>query len=135
MGPSQKPNNRAVVQTSKQSMVLLLDDDDSFRNALAENLRDDGYRVVDYGAAQDLPPFTALSDVKVLVTDYDLPGTNGLTFADRFHAAYPNVPIIMVTGACTRHLEAQAAARGFVSVLQKPLEYDKLHRLLHHVPA
>ncbi len=116
-------------------MVLLIDDDDNFRHALAENLRDDGFQVVDYAAARELPPLTALGAVKVLVTDYDLPGTNGLILAERFHAAYPNVPIIMVTGAYTRHLEAQAAARGLVLVLPKPLEYDKLHRLLHHIPA
>ncbi len=115
-------------------MVLLIDDDDSFRHALAENLRDDGFQVADYAAARELPPLTTLGGVTVLVTDYDLPGTNGLLLADRFHAAYPNVPIIMVTGACTGHLQAQVAARGFVSMLQKPLEYDKLHRLLHHIP-
>ena len=111
-------------------MVLLLDDDENFRNALAENLREDGYDVVEYGTAHELP-LTALGQVQVLVTDYDMPGTNGLTFADSFHAAYPDVPIIMVTGACTKNLEAQAAARGFVSLLRKPLEYDKLHTLLH----
>lgn len=112
-------------------MVLLLDDDESFRNALAENLRDDGYKVVEYATAHELPPLTTLGEVRVLVTDYDMPGTNGLTFADSFHAAYPAVPIIMVTGACTKNLEAQTAARGFVSLLRKPLEYDKLHSLLH----
>ncbi len=112
-------------------MVLLLDDDESFRNALAENLRDDGYKVVEYATAHELPPLTTLGEVRVLVTDYDMPGTNGLTFADSFHAAYPAVPIIMVTGACTKNLEAQTAARGFVSLLRKPLEYDKLHNLLH----
>ncbi len=125
-----------TVTQMPELMVLLIDDDDSFRRALAENLREDGFQVADYAAARELPPLTALGHVKALVTDYDLPGINGMVLAERFHAAYPNVPIIMVTGACTRHLEAQAAACGFLSVLQKPLEYDKLHNLLHHsIPA
>jgi two-component system C4-dicarboxylate transport response regulator DctD len=111
--------------------VLLLDDDDGFRNALAESLRDDGYDVAEYTTAYEVPPLTALGEVRAVVTDYDMPGTNGLIFADRFHAMYPNVPIIMVTSACTKNLEAQAAARNFVSLLRKPIEYGQLYHLLH----
>ena len=116
---------------STEWVVLLLDDDEGFRNALAENLRDDGYHVTEYATAHEVPPLTALSEVRAVVTDYDMPGTNGLTFADMFHAVYPNVPIIMVTGVCTKSLEAQAAVRGFVSLLHKPIEYDQLYHLLH----
>jgi DNA-binding NtrC family response regulator len=111
--------------------VLLLDDDESFRNALAENLRDDGYNVAEYTTAHEVPPLAALGAVRALVTDYDMPGTNGLIFADMFHAAYPNVPVIMVTSACTKSLKAQAAARDFVSLLRKPIEYGQLYHLLH----
>ena len=111
--------------------VLLLDDDDSFRNALAENLRDDGYNVAEYTTAHEVPPLTALGEVRAVVTDYDMPGTNGLIFADMFHAVHPNVPVIMVTSACTKTLEAQAAARDFVSLLRKPIEYGQLYHLLH----
>jgi DNA-binding NtrC family response regulator len=109
----------------------LLDDDESFRNALAENLRDDGYDVIECATAHEVPPLTALGEVRVVVTDYDMPGTNGLTFADTFHAVYPNVPIIMVTGVYTKSLETQAAARGFVCLLRKPIQYDQLHALLY----
>jgi two-component system C4-dicarboxylate transport response regulator DctD len=119
-----------VPEAQSECVVLLVDDDDGFRSALAENLRDDGYAVIEYAAAQEVPPLGGLSDVSVLVTDYDMPGTDGLAFADRFHSVHPRVPIIMVTGSCAAHLHAQAAARGFVSLLSKPFRYDKLHNLL-----
>jgi DNA-binding NtrC family response regulator len=130
MGLCSISNSPAPGQWPKQTIVLL-DDDEGFRNALAENLRDDGYRVVEYATAHDVPPLGALGEVQGVVTDYDMPGTNGLTFADRFHAAYPKVPIIMVTGVCTKSLEAQAATRSFVCLLRKPIQYDQLHSLLH----
>jgi DNA-binding NtrC family response regulator len=129
MGLCSISNSSAAGRQDKQTIVLL-DDDESFRNALAENLRDDGYHVVEYAAAHEVPPLTALDEVRVVVTDYDLPGTNGLTFADTFHSVYPDVPIILVTGVCTRSLEDQAAARGFVCLLRKPIEYDTLYHLL-----
>jgi len=118
----------------RDGIVLLVDDDECFRSALAENLRDDGCKVIEYSAAQEVPPLVGLTDVSVVVTDYEMPGTDGLAFADRFHAAHPRVPIIMVTGWCTSQLEAEAATRGFISLLPKPLQYDKLHRLLRQLP-
>jgi DNA-binding NtrC family response regulator len=130
MGLCSISNSLAADRLPKQTIVLL-DDDEGFRNALAENLRDDGYHVVEYATAHDVPPLAALGDVQGVVTDYDMPGTNGLTFADAFHAAYPKVPIIMVTGVCTKSLEAQAATRRFVCLLRKPIQYDQLHHLLH----
>jgi FixJ family two-component response regulator len=130
MGLHSISNSPAADRLNKQTIVLL-DDDESFRNALAENLRDDGYHVVEYATAREVPPLTALGEVGVVVTDYDMPETNGLAFADTFHAAYPNVPIIMVTGVCTKSLETQAAARGFVCLLRKPIQYDQLQNLLY----
>lgn len=114
----------------RECVILLVDDDESFRSALAENLRDDGYAVIEYAAAQEVPPLGGLTEVSVVVTDYDMPGTDGLAFADRFHAAHPRVPIIMVTGSCATHLQTQATARGFFSLLPKPFPYDRLYRLL-----
>lgn len=40
-------------------MVLSVDDNDGWRNALAENLRDDGQAVTDYANPADVPPFMA----------------------------------------------------------------------------
>ena len=134
MGLCSVSNSSAAGQPHKQTIVLL-DDDESFRNALAENLRDDGYDVVEYATAREVPPLNALGEVGVVVTDYDMPGTNGLTFADSFHAVYPNVPIIMVTGVCTKNLETQAAARGFVCLLRKPIQYDQLQGLLYQTSS
>ncbi|MFI5395633.1 MAG: response regulator [Candidatus Binatia bacterium] len=124
----------AADRSRKDARVLLLDDDEGFRSALAENLRDDGFAVIEYSTARELPPLTALGEIRVVVTDYDMPGTDGLAFAESFRAAYPSVPIIMVTGCCTVNLEDLAAARG-VCLLRKPLEYEQLHSLLHRLPA
>jgi CheY-like chemotaxis protein len=65
----------------------------------------------------------------VVVTDYDMPDMDGLTFADLFHARYPAVPILLVT-ALYRTLAARTARSGFVRVLNKPLNYGELRALL-----
>jgi len=109
--------------------VLLVDDDDAFRRALADNLRDDGHTVLEYGGPDDVPP-SVLGNLSVIVTDYEMPGTNGLRFADRVHAARPTLPIVMLTAHHQASFVIEAAARSFVHLLYKPVLYQRLHQLL-----
>jgi two-component system, NtrC family, nitrogen regulation response regulator GlnG len=115
---------------ASDAMVLLVDDDDVFRSALAANLREDGHRVEEFHAPRDLPELATLEEVSVLITDYQLSGEDGLTLADRFHGAHPRAPVFMVTSYWTEHLEAEAARRDFLTLLRKPLDYDEIARLL-----
>jgi len=113
--------------------VLLVDDDEAFRRGLAENLRDDGHLVFEYGEPGDVPLLSALDGVTVVVTDYEMPGSDGLCFADRVHAAAPQLPVVLLTAQREAPLEANAAGRSFVRLLYKPVEYQRLHQLLHEL--
>jgi DNA-binding NtrC family response regulator len=111
-------------------MVLLVDDDDAFRSGLAENLREDGHRVRDFATPAELPPLTSFVEVSVLITDYQMSGEDGLALADRFHEAHPRAPVFMITSYWTEHLEAEARARRYLTLLRKPLDYEELLGML-----
>ena len=78
--------------------VLIVDDDASVREMLAEYLRTHGYEVAlaDRGTAMREAIEATLPDVVLL--DVNLPGEDGLTLA-RFLREHYDVGIIMVTGA------------------------------------
>ena len=111
-------------------MILLLDDDDTFRSALAETLRDDGYEVADYAEPSQLPPLGTFDRVTNVIADWQMPTSDGITFADKFHAVHRDVPVIVITAYSTDGLEAQVAARPFVQLLPKPVDYGTLLSLL-----
>jgi two-component system nitrogen regulation response regulator GlnG len=111
-------------------MVILIDDDESFRGALAENLRDDGYGVCEYATPADLPPLETLSGLGVVIMDYEFPRANGLAFADALHAMHPQVPVVLITAFPRWNLASQTATRQFVHLLPKPLDYDRLREIL-----
>jgi DNA-binding NtrC family response regulator len=104
-------------------MVLLLDDDEGFRTALCELLREDGHPVRAYGSIADLPPLDEIPTPAALITDYQLGGSeDGLAFAQRFHAAHPGVPVILATAFATDYLTHAAAALPYLSLIRKPLD-------------
>jgi DNA-binding NtrC family response regulator len=111
-------------------MVLLLDPDEDFRSALAEHLSDDGYGVTQFGRPADLPHLGSFARLAMLILDHQLDGENGLSFADRFHAAHPAVPVVMVTSYLSEYLIAEVAQRDFITLRRKPIDYDDLARLL-----
>lgn len=111
-------------------MVLLLDDDDDFRSALAANLADDGFRVREFARPADVPPLISLQGLTMLILDYQMSGEDGLSFADRFHAAHADVPVVMVTAYWSDYLDAEVAARDFLTLRRKPVDYDQLAKLI-----
>jgi DNA-binding NtrC family response regulator len=131
MGGAAPQSSAMSTSTALQSLtILLVDDDDAFRRGLADNLRDDGHTVFEYTGPDDVPPPSTLGNVSVLVTDYEMPGTNGLRFADSVHAARPTMPIVVLTAHQHAHFVIEAAARSFVHLVYKPVVYQQLHQLL-----
>ena len=107
-------------------MILLLDDDNDFRTALAENLRYAGHRVVELDTPADGADPARFDDVGLVVADYHLPNQSGLMFVDAFHAAHPRVPVILVTGDPSSYIDDAIGRRPFVRLQRKPMAYQEL---------
>jgi CheY-like chemotaxis protein len=56
----------------------------------------------------------------LMVTDYKMPGTDGMTLAARIRQAYPPTSIVMITAYTNDDLREQAAS--IYSILDKPVK-------------
>lgn len=102
--------------------ILLADDHGLVREALASLLRIDGaYEISEVdtlGGA--LTKLEAEPDKFGLVLlDYDMPGMNGLEGLVRMRAAFPDVPVAMLTGSVSATLAKQALSAGAAGFLPK----------------
>src|SRR5271165_3191709 len=71
--------------------ILIIDDDKSFREALAESVRDFGYDVVEASGAQEA--FELIGNVDAAFLDLKMPGISGIEF---LREAKPMAPVIVV---------------------------------------
>jgi DNA-binding NtrC family response regulator len=113
--------------------ILVVDDDESFRTALAANLRDDGHAVRECADPAEVLLMADLGDVALVITDYQMPGLDGLAFADAFHAVYVQVPVVLLSASALPPRRPAAARGEFLHMRQKPVDYDELHQLLHQL--
>ena len=109
--------------------VLLVDDDDGSRGAMATGLRRVGYEVVELDGAE---PAVALLEadepVDVLITDVRMPGMDGYELVRRARALRPQLAILMATAFGDVNGAVQALQGGADDYLTKPVNLLELRK-------
>jgi DNA-binding NtrC family response regulator len=114
----------------KEFKVLMVDDEEDFVTTLSERMK---LREVDSEVALDGEQ--ALQRVEddipdVMVLDLKMPGIDGLEVLRRVKKAYPQIPVVILTGHGSEKDEAEARRLGAFDYLQKPVDIEKLIKIL-----
>ena len=96
--------------------ILIIDDDKSFREALAESIRDFGHDVVEASGAQEA--FKLINDVDAAFLDLNMPGTSGIEF---LRQAKPLAAVIVLTAFADSSNTIEAIRLGAFDHLTKPI--------------
>ncbi|MFC4359406.1 response regulator [Halobium salinum] len=109
--------------------VLLVDDDDDFAALAARRLEaDDGGRPLRVEAASD--PRGALDRLgsrvpDCVVTDYGMPGTDGVELLRAVRSRVPSVPVVLFTGRGSETVARDAFRAGVTDYVQKGTGEDR----------
>jgi two-component system, OmpR family, response regulator ChvI len=111
--------------------VLFVEDDNDFREALADQLSDLGFAIHGFpdGAAL-LEELDAAIDADVIVLDWSLPNTSGIDLLTRLRRRGINLPVVFLTGHSPTHRESLAFERGAIDFIDKARGVDVLVRRL-----
>jgi CheY-like chemotaxis protein len=106
--------------------VLLVDDDDTIREILAEQLLEHGIAVTSVAdGAQALHRLRQKDAVfDLLLTDFAMPGMNGVELIDQSQAMAPDLRAVLMTGYADE--EVLAKLDPAISVLFKPISHEAL---------
>ena len=113
-------------QPETQSVVFVVDDDESLREALKSLLRSVGLRVEAYGSGADFLKTKLPDAAACLVLDVRLPGVSGLDFQSELAKADIHIPIIFITGHGDIPMTVRAMKAGAVEFLTKPFRDQDL---------
>jgi len=106
--------------------VLLVDDDDSLRRALARTIRLAGFDVEAFPSVEALLAHGIPERDACLVLDVDLPGIGGIELKRTLAEAHRDLPTIFITALAPAEVEAALAALSPVAVLYKPFGKEEL---------
>ena len=107
--------------------VLLVDDDEAVRTVLGEQLREMGFDVDEVGdGGSAIERLKANGGYDVLLTDFAMPGMNGLDTIRTAVLQQPAINALLMTGNADEG--AVANARDSVPVIRKPIDLNELMR-------
>jgi sodium-dependent dicarboxylate transporter 2/3/5 len=127
--------------------VLLIDDEDRFRQALAQQLEVRNFVVLDTSNGEDAIKIVRHMNPEVVILDQKMPGMDGIQTLKELKKIRPEVQVIMHTGhGCMEsaritgkhdvfcYLEKPCAIDNLINVLNSALEERKHALARHEIP-
>lgn len=107
--------------------LLLIDDENEFRESLANRLKLRGYEVITLDSGKDaLKTIRVEGDIDVIVLDRKMPGLSGEQVLKEVKSLKPEIQVIMLTGYGDVDSAVEAGKLDAYAYLQKPIELEKL---------
>jgi CheY-like chemotaxis protein len=119
---------------SNSICVLLVEDDQVLRAVSADTLNDLGYRTI--RTSDGMQALTALErdrDIRILMTDIELPGMDGQQLAAEARRRRPGLGVLFVTGYDGLIREGRLHREEGVEYLAKPYGCDDLAKALRRL--
>nr|WP_314262428.1 response regulator [uncultured Devosia sp.] len=86
-------------ETKARSTILVVDDDALISMNTVDMVEDLGHVALEaFSGKQALEILSANPDVSALVTDYAMPGMNGVELAQKARELRPGLPVLLATG-------------------------------------
>lgn len=106
--------------------ILLVDDEEHFRDRLARALTRRGHQVVAAGDYAGAMAVLAADEPELAVVDLRMPGPSGLELVKAALAARPGLKIVVLTGYGSIATATEAIRLGAVNYLPKPADADEI---------
>lgn len=116
--------------------LMVVDDDDLFRESIAQNLRDSGYSVEVF--ADGLSFLSYLADhpqVDLLLLDWKMPRMNGIEVLSHVRKVAPDLPVIFLTVLNDLIYEEAALLGGAVDFVDKSRSFTIIQRRIELIPG
>ena len=131
MAQTQSPTTPRPAAPDNGEHILVVDDDTSIADLIAEMLRSAGYRVTPcYTAREALVALQRDDSVSLLLSDQGMPELTGTQLAREAHRLRPALPFILCTGWGDTIESQQTGDFAVRNLIAKPIEAEALLRMV-----
>ncbi len=115
--------------------VLHVDDEPDFAELAAEFLEreDDRFTIDTATSAAEALELLSAEDYDCIVSDYDMPGRNGIDFLEEVREDDPDLPFLLFTGKGSEEIASEAISAGVSDYLQKHGGTDRYTLLANRI--
>ena len=110
--------------------IIVVEDDDDLREAISDTLRLNNLDFSAFREAEHVIEKLANTEIDILVTDFKLPGMNGIDLIQKSKQIAPHVPVVMMTAFADTELAVHALRAGARDFLVKPFQPDHLVEII-----
>ncbi len=126
-----------VIQTIEEALetvlVLVVDDRLEDRKTFKDILESKGYRVTTAKDGYEAIEIVKQGKFDIIFIDVKMPGIDGIKTFEEIHKIRSDIPVIMVTGYSVDELIKDAIDKGAYACIYKPLDMDKILKIVEKV--
>lgn len=113
--------------------ILIVDDNHYVLDFLKDMVLRWGHRVIATRDGQSaLAVLNQGEAADLVVTDYQMPGMNGLELVEKLKQIAPSVPVVMMSASLRVDIYLKAMALGVIEFFEKPTEPRALRKVIEH---
>ena len=126
-------NVKELARLLKEVSILYVEDEDEIRDEVAQLLSLLSNNVLTASNGEEAYAVFCEKNPQLIITDIEMPRTNGIEFARKVREKNLQVPIIMLTAYTNKEYLSPAANLNIQAYLVKPLESKSLRETLFNV--
>jgi DNA-binding response OmpR family regulator len=115
-----------MMELPEPNTILVVDDEESLRFFLSEELAEQGYTMYTAANGQEALDLLEKVTVDLAIIDLQMPGLNGLELMEAIQSLADAPELIMLTAHATLEISIEAMRRGCSDFLLKPYDFDEL---------
>ena len=106
------------------SRILVVDNEKSMREMLSIALKKEGYAVETARNGEVAVEMIEGENYDVVITDINMPRSNGIDVLDAVNRLHPQTPVIMMTGYASAETAVETMKKGAYDYITKPFNMD-----------